>query len=247
MASVFPAIKVKLHTYVEVALKYLVANAARLMVNPADVAKLQALVGDSNTPETYEYFYHLWSQKGIKRTSTVVLGLLRFESEVKSLLRDIYDNIPARLWTDDDRVAFNRKTGLKRIKKLHNSHIEEICNPRPGISQGGDVHLSCITAHDSSRASLPAAANAVEVAYKIENIRYEPDDPISGKQGRRIPMDIVPPEKLRDRMIRTSAKFTISFGIENTGRSLLLWTRWINTKHPERSGIWTGPYTLIIA
>ena len=203
-------------------------------------------MGDKTTPGTYEYFFQLWSDKGGKRTTVVVKGLLTAEKTLKALLREIYNDIPSSLWTIEDRALFRRKTGLPHTVTRHKIPIEEKCNPIIIPLGGGFIQFACKTTTDSSRPSLPALANGVEVAYKIGIPHFTTEDTKTMKAGTRIRSQMLSPNDNTSKEIVTKAKFILKLGTEHAGKDLHVFIRWINAKHPQMSGPWTGPWTTTI-
>ena len=108
------------------------------------------------------------------------------------------------------------------------------------------VKFACKTTHDSSRASLPALANAVEVAYKIGIPHFTTEDTKTCKAGTRIASQIAGVNDNTSKMIVTKAKFMLQLGIEHAGKDLHVYVRWVNTRRPTLSGPWSGPWSVII-
>jgi hypothetical protein len=87
---------------------------------------------------------------------------------------------------------------------------------------GGDIQVKCRSAHDSSRPSIVEGADSVLYAYQIGGT-----PPTSANnQGLT-------------KIIDTKAAFTIHTDPSSSGKTLYIFFRWYNTKHPELSGPWS--------
>jgi hypothetical protein len=243
MPSSFPNKKASLYTYLSTLKKYIPANAVRLQINPARVNLFLSLMGDKTTPDTYEYFFQLWCDKGGTRTTVIVKELLTSEKKIKNLLREIFNDIPSSLWDTEDRVFFRRKTGLPHKVTVHTTPIQDKCNSVIIPLGGGAVKITCKSDHENPRASLPPMANAVEIAYKLGIPRFTTEDTPTTKVGTRIRSQIINPEDHTTKVVVTKAKFMLQFGLENAGKDLHVFVRWVNTRRPLLAGPWTGPRT----
>ena len=213
------------------------------MVN---ITKLAAIYGDTSTNDTYLYYWALWADETGSRTVQVVANLLDTEEKLKVLITEILNDIPASLWTDADRKTFNRKTGLKRTITHTETAISEICYAATTALGGGDIKFRCRTFSESKRSKLPPLADGVEIAYRIDVPGL-----ITTGEGENETVNLVykPPKSLTDgttNVIFTKTIFILNCGIENSGKYLQYFIRWVNIKHPNLSGKWTGPFGTVI-
>ena len=114
--------------------------------------------------------------------------------------------------------------------------------PRPAIStipivgfktlRGGDIEVAVRVEEDQTRPSMHPAADAVEVRYAM------------------MPVGELPPEKPAQCPGTHSSKkaqFKISAGIENAGKRLYGFFRWVNISNPQNNGPWSDPQSVVIA
>jgi hypothetical protein len=241
MPTIFPTTKLSLHMYLSVNRDYLNTNAERLQILPEYITQLNALYGDAETIDTYEYYYVLWCDKGNTRTKNVVANLLTKETELKNLLRNIYNDIPDRLWTTEDRLSLNRKTGLPRTVTHHQTQITEPCNSYAEVLTGGELKICCHSLPDQTHSSMNIQANAVEIAYRINHVQIDPGD------GHRFYPQIQHFNDGTTKAIHTRSKFIMKLGVENAGSQFQYYMRWTLIRNPQLAGPWTGPFTCIIA
>ena len=92
---------------------------------------------------------------------------------------------------------------------------------------------------------MAETADAVELAYRID-LPYIPTDPTENETVSKIKNVLATAEDKTTKMIYTKATFIFEAGQENVGNVLQYFTRFINTKHPQINGPWTGPVGTII-
>ena len=93
---------------------------------------------------------------------------------------------------------------------------------------GGNIEVVCRTTSDASRPSLPKDCDGVELAWSIATQPPTADD----AQNKRV---------------FSKSKFAINVGLANAGKTIYVFARWINTKHPEINGKWSAMYSIMIA
>jgi hypothetical protein len=86
---------------------------------------------------------------------------------------------------------------------------------------GGKMRASSRSSHDSKRASLAAGAKGVQYAYKIGG--SAPTNPDDGT--------------VKDFL--SGSTHTLSFGVENVGKKIYIYTRWFNPSYPQFAGAWS--------
>lgn len=129
--------------------------------------------------------------------------------------------------TNADRAIF-RIALRDETRTVHTAPIEaEMFFDMKPIS-GGDMRLRCREQVDSTRASIPAEANAVELRWVISN-----NAPNS--------VDDCP-----DKEIFTEALFNYNFGAGNTAKKIFAFARWIDTTNKNRSGHWSDMVQTVI-
>jgi hypothetical protein len=240
--SNFPTSKKGKAAYFAVVFAYLIANATRLLIAPADIAALTSLYGDITTLDTYLYWWTKWTNPKVTRTTLVSNNLVIFEEKMIELLRTIYDNIPARLWSEEARVTLNRKTGAPLVRIHPTTPVGEQCNGTGKQKAGGVINLEFRFEGDSSRPSKPPNADAVLIHFRVA-AKYLIGTDLSGKV-RNLP--IGPKDAGMKEFISTKAKFTVNLGIENQDMELQYYSQWINTRHRELDGPVCGPFFITV-
>jgi hypothetical protein len=96
---------------------------------------------------------------------------------------------------------------------------------------GGDVKLKCRTINDGNRSSIAAGANSVQYTYLIATPTTAPAAADAAGLTKEI---------------STKAAFTLHTGAGSTGKTLYIFFRWYNTKHPELAGPWSTMQSTVI-
>jgi hypothetical protein len=241
-ASNFPTKLADFSGMLSVLIKYIPNNAIRLQIDPALVNKFISLYGDNSTDGTWCYYWLKYSDQKVKRTTLIKDELRATQREIKELLMSIYSSIPASLWTDKDRLIFNRKTGLPHKIHRHVVNIQEGCLLYLRPIGGGSVRVVCIIPDEFHRARLPEKATALEIAWRLDFPK--PPDSLVGSSERY--------EILRNwtdgttTQIFTKASFILRLGGENAGCVMQCFVRWINLRHRQLDGHWAGPFSTFI-
>jgi hypothetical protein len=125
-------------------------------------------------------------------------------------------------------------------RKRHKVKISETCWAKVTQAGGGSLRLSCSTAHESSRASKPPKADALEIAYILQLPKFD-------ENGNHIPLAGVGCEECNERFISTKSIFILPLGTANVCKIITIFARWINTRNPHLAGSWTGPIRAVIS
>jgi hypothetical protein len=120
--------------------------------------------------------------------------------------------------------------------------IPEKCIAGVTALGGGELRFVCRYITDSKRASKPPLADAVEVAYAVCEGNFLTDGDLSGKVKRMI----TGPEDGTTIAIFTKARFILHLDPRSACKELQFYARWINTKHADLAGPWTGPFIAVI-
>jgi hypothetical protein len=171
--------------------------------------------------------------------------------------------------TPDDENIFNLVLGVNRKKASHaHTKIADKCITGLITGKGGNMRAESRSDHDSKRASLAEGADSVQYAYMImdENpktisarISAVERANAAGTAARLAtptllpfiptPLPVPVPQHAHDgtqQEFYSGATHEFSFGDENEGKYLCLWTRWFNSKHPELAGDWSEMQTVLI-
>jgi hypothetical protein len=94
---------------------------------------------------------------------------------------------------------------------------------------GGTIEIKCRTSHDSNRPSIAESADCVQYLYMVGT---------------------TPPASTNDAGLRgvssTHASFTLSLETGSSGKTLYIYFRWYNTKHPALAGPWSSLQTVLV-
>jgi hypothetical protein len=99
------------------------------------------------------------------------------------------------------------------------------------------MKFKCFSDHESKRACIPPRADAVEISYLLRLPHQTAPD---GKPVEQPTFNH--PDRDTTKFISTRAAFYRDFGLEFRGYQLHYFARWTNTRHPDLSASWTGPF-----
>jgi hypothetical protein len=139
---------------------------------------------------------------------------------------------------------------ILHIGDMHTPHGEikepmtEKCNILAEMIGGGMVRLKGKILTDAKRASLPKKANGMEIAHRIDLPNVDTGTDTGSKSKVKNP--IANSGDGTTKNIYTKSTITVDYGDQNSGNVLQLYARYINIKHRNLDGPWTGPYTFII-
>jgi len=94
---------------------------------------------------------------------------------------------------------------------------------------GGEIILKCRTQHGGSKPSIAPGADCVQYAYQVGGTAPESADATG---------------LIRD--LSTKSAFLLHSGLNNAGKTLYIFFRWNNTRHPDLAGPWGSLQTSII-
>ena len=109
------------------------------------------------------------------------------------------------------------------------------------VMGGGALKISIRSAHDATRASIPEGADAIELAWRDDAPVVSP--PLTDTEPPTVTKakQMTGPEDGAKTLISTKAIFQMNFGVDHGGNHFQCFARFINTKRPDRAGLWTGP------
>lgn len=240
--SNFPSTISLLATYFMVVFLWLVTHATRLGIATTKIDELTDLYGDETTVGTYVYCKHQYDITPGRKPTTVTQNLAAVSVEMKKLLTEIYNDIPASKWTNDDRTTLNRKTGLPHDPTRHTVAIAELCildiiNKPLALTMGGARSQA-----DNKNHSIPDSANAIEIRYAIVKGKFEIPESMKDK----VRETCIGPNDDTVSVIYTKSLFELQLDESFSGYNIQLWGRWIDVKHKELSGQWSEEHNLMI-
>jgi len=243
----FPPSIPGLYSYLIAVIAWLTTHAVRLGISTDTIEALVALFGDINAPAegTYLYYKAQWdASQGGRKDTKITTNLATKSEELKVMLMDIYSNIPAGKWTDDDRVTLHRKTGLAHKPTKPDHPIKETCTVKVDARPNAVFKFSIKVDKDTKRASIPDGANAVEIAYAVVESKYRK---IETDTTGKVKKQCLGPKDGTVSKIFTKANFTLEIEVELIGFDLCYFIRYINTHYPELAGEWTEPGSILIS
>jgi hypothetical protein len=209
-----------------------------LEVSTTNQFRLKWRSGDPMNPGAYE----LHSNPDIKSKGTHA-KVIKLMKDFSVFLRPILVRISVHPnLTPDDRLVLHI---AEPVTTHHHptASITEQCNATGKALGGGQVKLDFRYSTDKSLPSKPKGADALEIAYRISPKYFE-------KQGTELStktrIAMIDPGEAAEKMISTKASFILKLGTLNADMELQFFVRWINTKHRDLDGPYTGPFYVTI-
>ena len=223
-----PLTIVSFNPYVNNAVDYLNAgtpkNYVRFDFTESEMTSLDGIL------TRWKPLYALYSDKEKTRTSLVVAQLQDLMGEFNALNQSnhLLDRIAASAnVTIEDLKTFNIKSGSTK-RSVAVQPIQVGVDVSIQLLGGGSVTIKC-REDGSSSASIIDEADCVQYAYIVGTTPPESADAVG-----------------LNRNVSTRATFTLSLGSGVSAKSLYIYLRWYNTKHPELAGPWTRLVSTVI-
>ncbi len=181
----------------------------------------------------------------LQSTSAVKEQVRNFMKEFSEFARPLLNIMVADPdATSDDETVFNFKIERAEPTHSHSPITDSVVYETVSLN-GGLVEFTCRPGHDSKHPSKHPDADAIQVAHQLQGGVGNTPGPNPNPE---------PPEGLPDpntqamvKELFTKAVFIVNFGVLSKGKLALVYLRWYNTKRPELSGPWTGPFAIGIA
>ena len=242
MPTTFPTQVQQLAAYFTRAIAWVIANATRLGVSAPNITALQSIYGDETTAGTYLYCKKQYDIAPNRKDGITTANLAKAAEKLRTKLTEIYNDIPASKWTDEDRKNLNRKTGLKRIVTHPTTRIAE------KFVLDIDPHMNALfkcgarSRTDTKRHSIPVSANTIEIRYCAVKGKWPIGLDLAGKVREKCdgPDDNTYP------LFFTKAIFEIQLDGELSGYDIYVWGRWVDLQHPELAGEWSEKHQMMI-
>ena len=140
---------------------------------------------------------------------------------------------------DTDRLVLN--IAIPGANTSPTGQMTEQCLAQ--ITPIGDcqVEMKCYTSQDAKRAGLPEGADGVQVASRVDLVELEKDEEGHDIPGKVVQKPISSATECTTKDSYSSASFIHKVEGAHPKDTVHFFHRWINTKHPERNGPWTGP------
>ena len=208
--GVFPSKETDLNIYFNVVVPYLLENRIRLLISQAnqDLIELKLEAWNEIFPQ---------SQNDNTKTKTIIQIKDGAKEELMTALRAVYADIPASIWTLEDRNTLN----------VHERSTTRTPAPVPITVPIGQVntsrrleHTISFTNEDGSSAK-PFGVHGCQIWYKIGT-------------------PAVDPSELSFMFTDTASPHIHQFSGEHVGKNVYYWLRWENTRGE------TGPWSDVV-
>ncbi len=124
--------------------------------------------------------------------------------------------------------------------------IKEGCYYKLTYVGGGVLKFSFSPNESVGRGHKPERSDAIEMAMRIDEPLVAADSS-SGELASKVRHPIANPDDGTTKNTFTKATNTMKLGAENVGKVLQFYVHFINTRHRDLDGPWTGPFTIIIS
>jgi hypothetical protein len=208
--GVFPSKETDLNIYFNVVVPYLLENRIRLLISQAnqDLISLKLEAWNEIFPQ---------SQNSNTKTKTIIQIKDEAKEELMTALRAVYADIPASIWTIEDRNTLNmpeRSTSKTPVPVPTTVPIGQVNTSRRL------EHTISFTNEDGSSAK-PFGVHGCQIWYKIGT-------------------PAVDPSELSFMFTDTSSPHIHQFNGEHVGKNVYYWLRWENTRGE------TGPWSDVV-
>ncbi len=181
-----------------------------------------------------------------QRTEAVVEEVHNFIRDFRKDANPVLDMMAAnQSATAQDEKTFNFVKRENRKKPERKTEaITELCFGTIQSIGGGVVKNGCRSDHDTKRPSLADGADGVEVSYTLIDLKgATPPNPQQPNTPELIP---AANDQRMKHLTFSKAKFLLECGQENSGKTLLIYHRWINSHYPKLAGPWSAFQVLLV-
>lgn len=144
--------------------------------------------------------------------------------------------------TNTDRAVLNIAPPVTSHTKP-STPISEYCYAELKPMGGGKVKVRCMAEADASRASKPKNSDGVEYAFRLDLPVIETVVKAGNETASKLKATVLEnPDDNTTKGFSSKALFQMEHGADKASYTFHIFARWINTKHPELNGPWTGPF-----
>jgi hypothetical protein len=181
------------------------------------------------------------------KTSTISTKVRMFMKNFKSFFQPLL-NIMAvsRFITPEDRAALNIAEPVTS-HTIPTAPIVQKCIASVTMLGGGKVKFICRPTTDIARASKAVGSDGLIIAYRLVAPIVDAGGDSSLTAGKVRRPEFSGPDDGTIKLTQTKATFFIEFGADKAAYILQFYVRWTNSKHPNLSGPWTGPYSEVLS
>jgi hypothetical protein len=207
----------------------------------------------SNDDPASPGLYDKLQNSAIRETSTPT-EVREFMKEFRTFFQPLLNIMAAsRKITAADRGALNIAPPVT-THVTPTTPIEQKCITSVTMLGGGKAKFVCRPTIDIARASRAEGSDGLIIAYRAVAPIVETEAPAKEATGNELASkirvkrpDFAGPDDGTIKITQTKATFIIDFGAEKAGYVLQFYTCWINSKHTNLNGPWTGPYSEMIS
>lgn len=215
-------------------------EATRLKVNPAALAAIVALFGDNATAHTWVYVMLSYADKKGKRTPVVTEEMNTLHGRLEKMFSDIFNDIPASVWNNEDRLIFDRKTGDHAAPTKKTEVITVAPTVEIEILGNKELDITFRLPHESSKASMHPEATMVESVFSYVDSTLAESELSTKVQNTR---PLTPNECLETKLF-TKAKSDWKLDTDRKASEICGFSRYIDPKYPHLAGPY-GPMWII--
>ena len=160
--TVFPSSIADKAAYFFKSTNYLTTNATRLGISATNLAKMKEIYGDDEHENSYVYRKIKYDASSGRKDTLITARLEESSAKMIEILTIIYNDIPASVWTTDDRVTLNRKTGLPKTHTIPETPIKEKIFIDVDPRGNGLISIKARSDMESTQHRVPDTAKQVE-------------------------------------------------------------------------------------
>lgn len=205
------------NTYFGVSVPYINTHNARLNVLPADLVELNELYDQPGTQVAWLQVFPL--TQGAQATKSLRTTRDQLVKDIKDVLQRIYNDIPERDLTNDDRNQL--RIFARDLKPTERGPISTAPDVALTPQEGAKIKQRLRFDTDKNRASMHPLADGWERAVKI---------------GGGPPAT---PSQCPIRETGTKALTTFDAGMDNDGERYYAFYRWANFSNKENNSGWS--------
>lgn len=202
-------------------------NAVRLGILPDEQKEMQGLTLE------WTSLFPKFKDRYNSYTPAVRIALKKIIEKAKDF--DMEHSILERIRfspnaTPEDLEVFNitRKTSAKNMNPVSRKPILDTPEVILLPINGGSIKIKCFS-HETKRPSIHEKANSVQYRYVIAT---EPPRSVE--------------DKVLTQEVSSKAAFLMQTGTSSYGKTLYIFFRWYNVKHPELNGPWCSMKSTLI-
>ena len=224
--NIVPYKFVDFNVYITLVLPYIITNAARLLINQANIVVLQTLIEQPDNGWNDLYALH---STGTTQTKPVNNKIKACQFSITKMLQIIYNDILRSIMTTEDYMVLNITIpkGIRTKRGLITSMPTAFLNS----IGGGIIKFKVRWDTDTGRASMAPLADAIRVMGMIL------------KPGDALPTD---PQQCTITFTSKRAVFNHIFSLKEAGNRFVCFLQYVNQSDESKNGPVSVLHTCII-